>query len=374
MRVYELLLSDELKDGINAISVVGSPAMESQFIALKKQEKVQHFAGVDQSKKILMGIVMKPNKRIYRKDDETGEEYEVFFSADTVRRASELYLKNNKQRNFNIEHNADDLLEAYAVESWIVEDTEKDKSSLYDLGAEVGDWVSTMKFDTEEQYHKALEQGTGFSIEGIFSEKVILKTENKMEYNFKEMEESILTKIKAFFTKEVKLGMIATKDGSMKMEFDGDMPMIGSAISLVTADGNVPLPVGEYELENDMTLTVTEVGVIGELEDMATSETEPADIPTAPATAPTAMDVDGLKNMISSLLVKFSQDIDEKIEAKFSEATKATEDLKVELSAQPAVGKTKVSPNASKVDLSSMTALEKHRYIKEQQKILETQN
>ena len=370
MRVYELLLSDELKDGINAISVVGSPAMESQFIALKKQEKVQHFAGVDQSKKILMGIVMKPNKRIYRKDDETGEEYEVFFSADTVRRASELYLKNNKQRNFNIEHNADDLLEAYAVESWIVEDTEKDKSSLYDLGAEVGDWVSTMKFDTEEQYHKALEQGTGFSIEGIFSEKVILKTENKMEYNFKEMEESILTKIKAFFTKEVKLGMIATKDGSVKMEFDGDAPMIGSAISLVTADGNVPLPVGEYELENDMTLTVTEVGIVGELEDATTDSAEAKTEPVAQ----TAMDVDGLKNMISSLLVKFSQDIDDKIEAKFSEATKATEDLKVELSAQPAVEKTKVAPNAGKVDLSAMTPLEKHRYIKEQQKILETQN
>lgn len=368
MKVYELLLSDELKDGINAISVVGSPAMESQFIALKKQEKVQHFAGVDQSKKILMGIVMKPNKRIFRKDEETGEEYEVFFSADTVRRASELYLKNNKQRNFNIEHNADDLLEAYAVESWIVEDTEKDKSALYNLGAEVGDWVSTMKFDTDEQYQKALEQGTGFSIEGIFSEKVILKTENKMDFN--KMKEDILAGVKSLLlSKDVKLGMIATKDGSMKMEFDGDAPMIGSAISLVTADGNVPLPVGEYELENDMSLTVTEAGIVGELEDMATATAEPAQ-----ATAPTAMDVDGLKNMISSLLVKFSEEMDAKIELKFAEAKKATEDLKVELSAQPAVGKTKVSPNASNVDLSSMTALEKHRYIKEQQKILETQN
>ena len=369
MKVYELLLSDELKDGINAISVVGSPAMESQFIALKKQEKVQHFAGVDQSKKILMGIVMKPNKRIFRKDDETGEEYEVFFSADTVRRASELYLKNNKQRNFNIEHNADDLLEAYAVESWIVEDTEKDKSSLYNLGAEVGDWVSTMKFDTDEQYQKALEQGTGFSIEGIFSEKVILKTQNNMDFN--KMKEDILAGVKSLLlSKEVKLGSIATKDGSMKMEFEGDIPMIGSAISLVTADGNVPLPVGEYELENDMTLTVTEVGIVGELEDATTDSAEAKTEPVAQ----TAMDVDGLKNMISSLLVKFSQDIDDKIEAKFSEATKATEDLKVELSAQPAVEKTKVAPNAGKVDLSAMTPLEKHRYIKEQQKILETQN
>lgn len=110
MRVYELFLNDELKDGINAISVVGEPAMESQFIALKKQKQV--FAKVDEKKKILMGIIMKPNKKIYRYDEQTKEEYEVFFSEQTVRRASELYFKNNKQSNFNVEHNSEDLLEA----------------------------------------------------------------------------------------------------------------------------------------------------------------------------------------------------------------------------------------------------------------------
>lgn len=353
MRVYELFLNDELKDGINAISVVGEPAMESQFIALKKQSQV--FAKVDEKKKILMGVIMKPNKNIFRIDEDTKEKYEVFFSADTVRRASELYFKNNKQRNFNVEHNADDVLEAYLVESWIVEDTEKDKTAVYNLGAEVGDWVGTMKFDSDEQYQKALSTGTGFSLEGIFSEKIILNKVN-MDIDFKKVEDGIYDRLKSLFSKSVKLAQANLKDGTGAIEFDGDTPIAGSAIFIVTPDGNVAAPIGTYTLEDDTELVVAEQGVISEVK---TAEAEVEGEPMAATPTPTtSLDQTGaMKDMISSILVKFGEDLEAKlttkIDAKFSQAEKTVADLKVELSAEPAVAKTNVAPVEKSVKLST---------------------
>lgn len=353
MRVYELFLNDELKDGINAISVVGDPALESQFIALKKQKQV--FAKVDEKKKILMGIIMKPNKKIYRYDEQSKEEYEVFFSEQTVRRASELYFKNNKQANFNVEHNSEDLLEAYLVESWIVEDTDKDKSAVYNLGAEVGDWVGTMKFDSEEHYNKALESGTGFSLEGVFSEKVILNKVNNMD--LKMMKDEIVNELKGFFSKSVKLAQANLKDGAGVLEFEGDTPVAGGAISLVTPDGNVPAPVGEHHLEDHTILVVTEQGIIAEVKQM--EKEAPAELEAEASTAPTSLDQTGaMKDMISSILVKFGEDLKAdfatQIEAKFNENKKEVEALKVELSAQPAVERTTIAP-VQKVALNATT-------------------
>lgn len=354
MRVYELFLNDELKDGINAISVVGEPAMESQFIALKKQKQV--FAKVDEKKKILMGIIMKPNKKIYRYDEKTKEEYEVFFSEQTVRRASELYFKNNKQANFNVEHNSEDLLEAYLVESWIVEDTEKDKSAVYNLGAEVGDWVGTMKFDSDEQYNKALESGTGFSLEGVFSEKVILNKVNKMD--LKQLEDSIVDRLKGLFSKTVKLGTANLKEGGVTLEFEGDMPMAGGTISLVTPDGNIPAPVGEHELEDGTIIIIVEQGMISEVVPVQAEEVAVA-VEQATEVAPTtSLDQTGaMKDMISSILVKFGEDLKAdfatQIEAKFNENKKEVEALKVELSAQPAVTKTTVAPIEKEVKMAT---------------------
>ena len=314
--------------------------------------KKQAFAKVDDKKKILMGVIMKPNKKIYRYDEETKEEYEVFFSEQTVRRASELYFKNNKQRNFNVEHNSDDVLEAYLVESWIVEDPEKDKSAVYNLGAEKGDWVGTMKFESDEEYQKALKNGTGFSLEGVFSEKLNLNKDSNMD--FKQMKDEIVNDLKSFFSKSVKMGTAILMDGGATLEFEGDIPQAGASINLVTPDGAVPAPVGEHELEDGKVIVITEAGIIAEVKEKEVEEVEVEVEQAKEVTPTTAMDTTGeLKDMISSILVKFAEDLDAKIEAKFSQNQKAVEDLKVELSSQPAVEKTKVAPIEKEVKLAT---------------------
>ena len=89
-RVIELIIDEENEfSGIEAISVVENPAIEEDFIALKKVPVL--LAEVDSEKRILMGAALVPNKKILRRNDD--EEYYIYFSEDTVRKASELFLK-----------------------------------------------------------------------------------------------------------------------------------------------------------------------------------------------------------------------------------------------------------------------------------------
>jgi len=90
MEVFELFIDEEsLDSGIQAISIVENPAIEEDFVALKSQ-KIE-LAEVNNEKRILMGPALIPNKKIYRRN-ELGDEYEIFFSEDTVRKASQLFL------------------------------------------------------------------------------------------------------------------------------------------------------------------------------------------------------------------------------------------------------------------------------------------
>ena len=104
MKVIELFIDEEGEfSGIDAISIVEQPAIEENFVALKEEIKVE-LADVDKEKRILMGAALIPNKKIYRRDKE--DEYYIYFSEDTVRRASELFLMKGNQNKSTLEHQA----------------------------------------------------------------------------------------------------------------------------------------------------------------------------------------------------------------------------------------------------------------------------
>ena len=168
MKIIELILDEDEAIGVEAISVVENPAIESDFIALNNQEI--KLAEISKEKRLLMGALLIPKKPIYRRNGK--DEYYVFFSADTVLKASQMYLQNGNQSNSTLEH--DGKLEGLTlVESWIVEDKEKDKSALYGLDVPVGTWMGSMKCDNDEVYEMA-KKGIlkGFSIEGYFADKL----------------------------------------------------------------------------------------------------------------------------------------------------------------------------------------------------------
>jgi hypothetical protein len=171
MKLIELILDEEsMLNGIDAISIVENPAIEENFVALSKTQAVK-LATQNEEKRILMGPALIPNKRIYRRDGD--EEYEVFFSDATVRRCMELFFIRGNQNNSTIEHMSK-LHGLSVVESWIIEDTEKDKSALYGLSYPVGTWMISQKVENKEVWDDYVKTGMvkGFSIEGYFADRV----------------------------------------------------------------------------------------------------------------------------------------------------------------------------------------------------------
>lgn len=170
MKFYELVLDeDKFLHGIDAISIVEHPAIEEDFITMSKEHKFE-FKEVDNEKRILMGAAMIPDKPIYRVDGE--EEYYVFFTKETIRRASELYLMNGKQGNATLEHEQR-LQGLTVVESWIIEDGQNDKSRAYGMEYPVGTWMVSMKVNNEDVWQEYVKTGRvkGFSIEGWFMQR-----------------------------------------------------------------------------------------------------------------------------------------------------------------------------------------------------------
>jgi hypothetical protein len=168
MKIIELILGDNVFSGIEAISLVESPAIEEDFIALKSQEV--KLAEVSNEKRILMGALLVPNKPIYRKSGE--EEYYIYFSKKTIEKASQLYLMNGNQNNTTLEHQHT-LQGLTLVESWLVEDDVHDKSRKYGLDVPVGTWMGAVKVNSDEVWDEYVKTGKvkGFSIEGYFADK-----------------------------------------------------------------------------------------------------------------------------------------------------------------------------------------------------------
>lgn len=171
MKIVELVLNEEDENaGVDAVSIVENPAIESDFIALNKHQV--ELKTIDEEKKILMGMALIPNKQIYRRNEKTNEEYYIYFSKKTIRKVSELFLKKSNQKNATLEH-ASKIDGMTIVESWIVEDAKMDKSALYEFNAPVGSWMISMKVDNPVMWEKVKSgEVKGFSIEGFFSEKL----------------------------------------------------------------------------------------------------------------------------------------------------------------------------------------------------------
>ena len=170
MDIIELFI-DENDDvsGIEAVSIVENPAIEEDFVALKNQEF--KFAEVNKEKRILMGAALIPNKPIYRRNEDN--EYYIYFSRDTVRKASDLFFIRGNHNKSTLEHQMP-LEGLVAVESWIVEDKDKDKSKFYGMDMPLGTWMLSMKVLNDDVWENYVKTGKvkGFSIEGYFADKL----------------------------------------------------------------------------------------------------------------------------------------------------------------------------------------------------------
>ena len=170
-KIVELVIADDSQElAIDAISLVSSPAIEQDFVFFGKEKNNLTFAKVDEEKRMLVSPALIPNKQIFRYDPNTDSEYYVYFSPDTVRKASELYLKHNNHHKATHEH-SERVSGVLTVESWIKEG-DSDKSKMYGYDLPNGTWFVKMKITNDDLWQK-IKAGElkGLSIEGYFTNK-----------------------------------------------------------------------------------------------------------------------------------------------------------------------------------------------------------
>jgi hypothetical protein len=173
-KIYEVLFNDDDNEelGIQAISMVDSPAIKTNFIALSEQkEKQLQVKLMDDDKRLLIGPALTPNFPIPR--SVSGEDFDIIFSKDTVRKCQEFYMKRYKQAESTNQHETD-VEGVVTIESWLVEDSKIDKGALYGFDNTVGTWMIVRKVYNEKYWMEEVKTGNvkGFSIEGVFAPEV----------------------------------------------------------------------------------------------------------------------------------------------------------------------------------------------------------
>jgi hypothetical protein len=173
--IYEFTINENDPNTLSLISMVADPAIEVKgfyFNAIDEETKPQLFS--DEEKRIVAGPVIIPNKKIKRKD-ENGNIYFGFFSIETIEKMVELLNKNLNKRPsgvINDEH-SNRMVDAYIMGSWIIKDSQYDKSRTYGFDLPVGTFFMEVKVEDEDYWNKDVKEDGkfGFSIEALLGLK-----------------------------------------------------------------------------------------------------------------------------------------------------------------------------------------------------------
>lgn len=165
--VYKLQINDSDSLGVEIMSLVKYPAIETNWIKFNKSKKIK-FEIQDEEQQIILGAALIPDILIYR-SDESGE-YNITVDKHTVLQVSQKFMADNNIHNVNIEHEGkliDGISLAYSFVS-----NEKLGISNPDQFKDLpeGTWFVAYKV-TDPELWKRIKEGEvlGFSIEGFFN-------------------------------------------------------------------------------------------------------------------------------------------------------------------------------------------------------------
>jgi hypothetical protein len=198
--LYELILVDE-EDGVFANSFVDTPAIERDFVFFGKEI---HFQTVSDEKRLVAGPLLIPNKKILRLQGD-GTPYYVFFKPETIDAISRKFMKNKYNNEVTVDHDKK-VSGVYLTESWLIEQSAKDKSNIYGYTLPKGTWFGIYKVENDDVWAKVKSgEFRGFSIEGLFEHKVStikLSMEKSIDELTEDEAELFLSEIKALIKKD----------------------------------------------------------------------------------------------------------------------------------------------------------------------------
>jgi hypothetical protein len=135
------------------------------------EELAEGFSAIKNGdQQILVGPLMVPDKLIPRRDKD-GNEYQVYFSEETVEKLAYKSMYDKIIDRINIEHTEELIDDVYLAESWIVKDPENDKANFYGYSPKKGTWMGILKVDNKQIWDEFVKTGRvkGFSVEGYFA-------------------------------------------------------------------------------------------------------------------------------------------------------------------------------------------------------------
>ena len=363
MKRYEGKYNKKSK-GVFAISLVNAPATEETFIAMAKQEKIVKFAKVDEEQRILMGLVLQPDQLIYRVDED-GNEFEMFFSAETIKDFSQNFFQSGFQLNSKLEH--DEPIEGVTfVESWLVENPKIDKSAAFGLEYPKGSWLVSMKVDNDDIWNNYIKTGElkGFSIDGMVElEEVNFKSNIQMSKSNKNIL-ALLKQIVSGAEQEVEVTLGSVKSGELDIQFDGETLEVGAPVFLLADEEKVSLADGTYKLDEGGEIVVKD----GLVESMSEAEAEEEVAPEAEEVVDAELEEEVIeevnadeesmkviKEILDDMFKAYAESMEIKmsaLDAKLETLTSQNVELKeqvVTLSAQPSVEPVSSQPKQVKL-------------------------
>jgi hypothetical protein len=180
--VYEIVVDDNDETGISLISLVDEPAISMKGMMFSQEQSVMSFKEVG-DKQIIVGPALIPDMKIYREDEKYGKYY-VVFTKETIEKMVEKFNKYGSNRKINIDH-SNQMVNAFIMEDWIVENEVYDKSRMYGFEVPVGTYMIMVKVEDTEFWLEEVKgnEKFGFSIEGLLGQQLVkLSSKNVEKY------------------------------------------------------------------------------------------------------------------------------------------------------------------------------------------------
>jgi len=168
--IYDIVVDENDETGISLISLVDEPAINIKGMAFSKSEMMT-FKVID--KQIIVGPALIPDMKIYREDEKYGRYY-VKFSPETIVKMVEKFNKYGSNRKINIDHSKE-MVNAFIMEDWIIEDEIYDKSKKYGFNLPVGTYMVKVKIEDKDFWLREVKDNGkfGFSIEGLLGQQLV---------------------------------------------------------------------------------------------------------------------------------------------------------------------------------------------------------
>lgn len=167
MKIYKVTIDDDEQLGMDAISLVESPAVEVDFLAFNEQKL--ELTQFDEEKREITGVVCLADTPILRKNEKYGIHC-IVFDRDTIKKMMLRYFKNGLGNQVNIEHQGPMIEGLTMIESYI-KDSSRNVSPIEFQDVTDGSWIATFKVENDAVWSDIKERHSlkGFSLQGLFA-------------------------------------------------------------------------------------------------------------------------------------------------------------------------------------------------------------